>query len=574
MKQRNKRLSARITGITTLVALQLRGHFVFAFRSHKKESLTKLVFYVLGIAAMTALLFLLDYLLGILSVFGLNPHVPLPLWNIPFFAYLLFSFFSVLFRLNDALFRAKDNTVLLTYPVPPQDVFLSKIVVFAIQKVLKALFFLLPLLLSLGIAYKVMVGYYFWAVLMTVLLPVFGIAIASALAIPLHHVRMFFSRHPVVQSAVVLIALIGVTWFLFYAVTLIPGDLAILQRWGTDYFPAVVQFCSLVSKILYPLALLSMMATGYVPWEGQMLARPNPFGLFPALALLTVLVLTAGLLLLSGHLAKKRFPALAVQAQEFGGKEKKKLRASNHKMPRLLSHIRCELRQNARDYRAVAGYYLLFIVTPLAILLLNAVFQAMHKSFTGEILTLFFNGLIMALIAFSTNVSAASVYSKEGQAGLLTHSFPQDELYAFLSRLFIRAAIMTASLIFTVIVYANMRTYVFVSALPLFVCLYLMYLGHLLWSAELDYMNPKLSLYSTSGNSATMNLNEFKSLVLAFIFAFLFAGLLLFFIYENGGDGIYRLLIFALIFFFGRALLFVRKVRVYGLLGYEGRGAR
>lgn len=572
--ERSRGFKARFAGIRILVALQLRGHFVFAFKTRKKESLTKLFFYVVGIAAMTGLLFLLDYLLGYLSIFGMNPHLPIPLWNMAFFGYLLVSFFSVLFRLNDALFRAKDNAILLSYPLPSQDIFISKIVAFAIQEVLKALLFLLPLLVSIGIIYSVPAGYYFWAVLMTFVIPLFGIAFASILAIPLHHARMTFAKWPLLQSISLLLFLILLTCALFYCVSLIPPKLSIIEKWATDYFPAIIVGCSWITKILYPLALLSTMAIGYAPWGSNMLSSPNPFGLAPALILIAVLLLTIGFFALAAFLAKKRFPALAIQAQEYGKKEKRKTHVSNRRLPRFLSHIKRELLQNTRDYRSVSGYYLLFIVTPLAILLLNAVFKAMSKSFTGEILTLFFNGLIMALIAFATNVSVASVYSREGQAGLLTHSFPEGRLYAFLSRIILRAGVMTISLVFTFIVYGNMRTYGVVTVFPLFLCLYLIYLGHLLWSAELDYMNPKFSLYEDTGNKSTLNLNELKSLVLAFIFAFLFAGLLLLFVYENGGDGIYHLLVFAVLFFAARVFLFVHKVRSYGLLRYEGRGGR
>ena len=572
--ERSRGFKARFSGIRILVALQLRGHFVFAFKTRKKESLTKLFFYVMGIIAMTAVLFLFDYLLGYLRIWGMGSHIPLPLWNIAFFGYLLFSFFSVLFRLNDALFRSKDNAILLAYPVQPQDIFLSKIIVFAIQEIIKALFFLLPLLLSLGLSFGTSIGFYFWSFLMAIMIPLFGIAVASVLAIPLHYVRMWFSKWPVVQSVLLLVLLILLTCGLFYVASLIPPKLNIVGKWASDYFPTILTGCSWIALILYPLALLAMMAVGYVPWDYGMQSSPNPFNLFSVLALLVVLLLIVGFFLLAWFLSRKRFPSLAIQAQEFGKKEKPKAHASNRRLPRFFSHIKLELLQNARDYRSVSGYYLLFIVTPIAILLLNAVFRAISKSFTGEILTIFFNGLIMALIVFATSVSSASVYSREGHAGLLTHSFPEDRLYAFLSRLLLRAGIMTASIIVTIIVYEQLRTYAIIPVFPLFLCLYLMYMGHLLWSAELDYMNPKFSLYEETGNKSTLNLNEFKSLALAFLFAFLFAGMLILFVYENGGDGIYHLLVFAIFFFAARAFLFVHKVRTYGLVRYEGRGER
>ena len=562
----------RIRHIGVLVVLQLRGLFIFSFRKNKKETLLKLFFYVLGIAAMTGLLFLVNFFLEYFHVLGMNPHLPLPLWNVVFLAFSVFAFLSTLFRINDSLFYSKDNEILLAYPVPAEDVFLSKIIFYGIQELVRSLFFLFPLLSSIGISYGMGAGYYFYVFLATIVLSLLCVSVSSVLSLPLFHVRRFFARFPLLQSLLFLALLIAITALVFLAMNALPENLALIEKWGLEYFPAIVRFTRDFSLWLYPFSLLSMAAVGYIPWESGMMSSPNPFSLFPILALLGVILLTAGCLVGAYFLSKKTFPALALKSQEFDKKETIGQGKKNHSLPGPLSHVKREVLVGLRDYKALGNYYLLFIVTPLAILILNSLFHSMRKSYSGEILTLFFNGLIMSLIALASNVTVSSLYSKEGQAGVITHSFPEDTLYAFMSRLFLRAIIMTASLIFSVVIYARLTTLDFVPMIPLFFCVYLLYLGHLLWSAELDIMHPKLSLYAKVGNKTSFNANELKSMVFALLFAFLFAGLLLFFMLENSNVGIYHLLAFSGFFFVGRTILFIHKVRAYGLLPYEGRG--
>ena len=562
----------RIRHIGILVALQLRGLFIFSFRKNKKETLLKLFFYVLGIAAMTGLLYFLNFVLGYFGAFGMNPNLPLSLWNVAFLAFSVFAFLSTLFRLNDSLFYSKDNEILLAYPVPAEDVFLAKIIFYTIQELVRSLFFLFPLLASLGISYGMGAGYYFYVFLATVVFSLLCVSVSSVLSIPLFHVRRFFARFPLLQSLLFLALLIGITVLVFLAMSALPENLALIEKWAAVYFPAIVRFTSGISLGLCPFSLLSLAAVGYIPWESGMMSTPNPFSLWPMLMLLGLVLLTAGCLVGAYFLSKKSFPSLAMKSQEFDKKENKGKAKKNHALPGPLSHIKREVLVSLRDYKALGNYYLLFIVTPLAILILNSLFHSMRKSYSGEILTLFFNGLIMSLIAMASNVTISSLYSKEGQAGVITHSFPEDTLYAFMSRLFLRTIIMTASLIFSIAIYDRLTVLDFMPMVPLFFCVYLLYLGHLIWSAELDIMHPRLSLYTKTGNKTSFNVNELKSMVFALIFAFLFAGLLLFFMFENSVVGIYHLLAFSIFFFAGRVVLLVHKVRTYGLLPYEGRG--
>ena len=265
-----------------------------------------------------------------------------------------------------------------------------------------------------------------------------------------------------------------------------------------------------------------------------------------------------------------------VQKSFFGhhGYSPKHEPGKNRKLPPLLSFCAKELRTIGRDYRSVIGIYLLFIVPPLATLVLNTVFESMRKSFTGELLTVIFNALIISLILLASSVSVASIYSREGKAVQQTISAPQDLRYILTSKLLLRFLLMTGSIIFTIVVYSMHCSIAYVRMDILFFCFYFLYLGHLLWSAELDYFNPMPHLYTTASGGATINKNEALSALFAILFSVLFTLLTLLFVQESIIEGFYRLLIFSTIFLVARIALFFLKIRAYGALPFEGRGDR
>ena len=240
----------------------------------------------------------------------------------------------------------------------------------------------------------------------------------------------------------------------------------------------------------------------------------------------------------------------------------------------FFSFLLKEIRVDLRSSETIAGHYLLFIVTPLAVLILNVIFNSMKKSFSGQMYTVLFNALVICLITLASNVSMASVYSREGQANYQLRASPINYIRTLTSKLFIRASIVTLSLVFTMIIYAWNNTLSYMRMDILFFCFYFLYLGHLLWSAELDYMNPQINLYAEMGANGSININEAKSSALAFVLSFAFAGLTYFFVSESVPEGFYRLLIVSTAFLGARILLFLRKVKAYGMSTYEGRGQK
>ena len=84
----------------------------------------------------------------------------------------------------------------------------------------------------------------------------------------------------------------------------------------------------------------------------------------------------------------------------------------------------------------------------------------------------------------------------------------------------------------------------------------------MLYSVELDVMNPQTERYQTEGINLN-NPNDIKSVVVAFILSTLIAFVTYFFISENMYTVWYKVFAISIIYIAYRIYLFVNKVNVY-----------
>ena len=246
------------------------------------------------------------------------------------------------------------------------------------------------------------------------------------------------------------------------------------------------------------------------------------------------------------------------------------LKNKNHIKNKNLSLFVKEILLDIRTPGLVLSNFMLFIVTPLAIALLNALFAAINTSFQGKTYTIMFNVLIIMLIVLASNVSMASIYSREGKTSYMLKAMPVNYMASLGFKLIIRAVIVIASLGLTCFLYSLYCKIDFVRYDLLFFTFVFIYLGHLLWSAELDFMNPKDNLYAAIGTNVN-NPNETISAVLTFLIAFIMMGISFFLVSTEVIYAFNKLFIIGLVFFIVRLGLFVLKIIGYGTSRSERR---
>ena len=246
------------------------------------------------------------------------------------------------------------------------------------------------------------------------------------------------------------------------------------------------------------------------------------------------------------------------------------LKAKNFKSNSFLSIFVKDVLTDIRTPGTIVSNFLLFIITPLAIAGLNAIFRAINASFQGQSFTVAFNILIIMLITLSSNVSMASIYSREGNASYMLKAAPVNYLLTLTSKLVIRAFIVVASLLATCIIYHYYSPITYLRPDLLFLTFTLAYLAHLTWSAELDFMNPQDRLYQEVGVNVN-NPNEIISAVLTFIIAGIYTGVGYFLVTTELSLSFIKLLIISAAFFIIRVGLFYLKIYAYGTSRSEER---
>ena len=244
----------------------------------------------------------------------------------------------------------------------------------------------------------------------------------------------------------------------------------------------------------------------------------------------------------------------------------KKNRVKDKKLSLFVKEILLDIRTPGQAISMI----LLFVITPLAISLLNALFAAINTSFQGKTYVIMFNVLIIMLIVLASNVTMASIYSREGKTSYMLKAMPVNYMASLGFKLLIRATIVVASLALTMVLYSTYCKITFIRYDLLFFTFVFIYLGHLLWSAELDFMNPKDNLYAALGQNVN-NPNETTSAILTFIISFAMMGISFFLISTEVSRAFIKLFIIGLVFFLIRLGLFVLKILAYGTSRAERR---
>jgi hypothetical protein len=181
----------------------------------------------------------------------------------------------------------------------------------------------------------------------------------------------------------------------------------------------------------------------------------------------------------------------------------------------------------------------------------------------GEHMVVAFNVLIVMLVVLNANCYAASIFSRDGRSSYLIKTQPSKYPILILSKLLPNTVFVFVSFVATFVIMATTMPISFLEVFMLTCAMGMSYLAHMLYSAELDLMNPQVELYATVGNSES-NPNETKATLTAFLISFIVAAAVFLLLLEGGGTSVYvKFLCIAAAVMVYRILLFFQKLRLY-----------
>ena len=538
-----------------IVMMQLKEKIDLSYLKSKKQTIANVVFGILKFIMVVVFAYLLFSFSRDYNVFSLIRYVPVSVVTVIFAVMFTLSTITCTFSLMQNLYFAKDNAILLTFPVTPNQVFLSKLIVFYIYELKKNITFLVPMFIGYGLITGFPILYYLWLLVAFVFISALSVSIGALLSIPFMVVAQFLKQRKYLQVVLFAGIMVGVFYLLIKIIALIPANINIIGTWGTlfwqiqDFLNAfIVNF-----KVFYDLVIMiTGTRSGFI------------FTSFSQQTFITfgILVFTIiSILGLSFLLTRPLFFKMASTPFEY--KKNAVLIPKNNKVrSKFISSLRKEFIINLRTPDLLFSNFSVFAMLPIAIFLLNKIYSAMNTGLLGQYMTLSFNVLIILLILLSTNSIVASAYSKEGGSSYLIKTKPATYHISLLAKLIFNLCLMTLSLVMTMVIFKITNNLPIGDIILFFFAMLFIYVGHLFWSAEMDVMNPQTEQYATTGGHSN-NPNENKSNLFAFLLAFLFFIVSLLLFTEGITVAWIKVMCIALAFMIARIYLFFAKVQVY-----------
>lgn len=542
-------------GLKTLCLMQLKEKIDFSFLKSRKQTIFKVVLTLLKFALITAVIYFGLYIIGYLRLVSLLPGIPENFFAVIFTFIIMLSIIVCTFGLVKTLYFSRDNFVLLTMPVKRTQVFLSKIIVFGIYEYLRNLYFVLPLLLSLGIINKMPFYFYLWLPIAILIITCTCVSIGALLSIPMLFIENFIKSYKIIEYTVVALMIAGISIILILLINAIPENFDLIGTWGTTFWE-VQKFLTKFNQIFMPFYILTIAITGT-----RYGISNHFFGKEQFIDLGIVVLAVAIIFALTFLIVRPLYFHMASTPFEFRKKTINKT-FRNKQISALKSNIKKDI---MITYRTPEKFYLLITILiglPLAIFLLNKIYLAMDTRLTGTNMSIAFNILMILLIVLSTSTNLAHIISEEGGASYLIKTHPKSYIKSILSKLILNFVCVSVSLLITVVIFTSFLKIGIIKTGIVYLTLLCIYTGHMLYSVELDVMNPQTERYQTEDINLN-NPNDIKSVVVAFILSTLIAFVTYFFISENMYTVWYKVFAISIIYIAYRIYLFVNKINVY-----------
>ena len=526
--------------IKYLMLMQMGDHI----RRRKNDSLKKKAFIiflkvVLAIVVTAALTFVFSYLQNTVHV-KISKQLLVSLLIIS----QVISIISCTSNLLSVLYLGKDNTLLLAFPCSYGEIFTSKLAVFGYEELKKSVYFTLPFFISFGLFAN---NALYWVFLLPVLLIscLFPVIIGALISIPLIHVKRFFEKRVILTATLIVASLV----LAFYGVTIIlsklPDPLRLIAIYG--------KFIATVEEFLIS---LSSWGLWYI-FVGETMFN-NLSILYFILYLLTFLTFTFIVLFVAKPIYFK-----AVSSSVEAGRTKKH-KVKKHKLNNLfLTFFRKELTLFLRNSQAVTSAVFTIFLFPLISYVFNFVLVAINQNVLGEFMSIAFNVMITFSILSSNNANCASSISKEGSEFAVLKTAPTDTSVICWAKIAVTEIINVTSILTTVIVLFYTTTISPINIALLAILLIVLTTSHILWSFQLDIVNPQILQYATKGNEVINNPNVAKSVVIGFVISLLAGVTILLMFMENYLFGWIRVMLLAFAFAFFRLYLLNNNVKVY-----------
>ncbi|HHU24236.1 MAG TPA: hypothetical protein GXZ57_04005 [Acholeplasmataceae bacterium] len=536
--------------LKTLVAMQLANRLAFSIKRNKGRVIA-------GISVKVTLFFGLIFLIAmIIPTFQGLTYITVNttlLQAILFFTQI-FALIACTIGLMNTLYTSKDNAILLALPAHHSEIFVSKLIVFYYFEFRKNLLLLLPLFLGYGYHFRQLYGFDFAFIskvfLMAVVIPLFPVLIGALLSIPLVFIVNYLKRHPFLNAVVV-----GILMFLaFLGISSLVSIVTQKEHLRLDTFIDI-----LVTGVSEGIPRFNKLSLFYNNINNFIFSGNNFSVLFGNLGI--VLAVIAGLLVLVFTVSIWTYFRLTVftfeQAKTNRYRSQMKQTSNTY-----FTFLKKEIKSLLRSSDQLIAQFFSLLLLPFLLYILNLIFLSFKISPFGEKIVVGVNLCIGLLLLTTANTNSATALTREGTEFYLLKTTPTNLKSITWAKLTINFAASILMILATVI--ALLKVHVFSSGITLMIGLIFLLInsGHILWSYELDLMNPRFLEYANS-QSIDDNPNATKSILIGTVISLGLCGIAIAMLFENVATGWIRLLLLSLVFFGIRLYMLLSKSKLY-----------
>lgn len=473
------------------------------------------------------------------------------------------STFTCTIELIKSLYMAEDNQMLITYPISANRIFLSKIIVFYLYEIYKNFTFTLPIFLAYGFLAPVTWFFFIWVFLSFFFISMIPVVLAVVFSIPGLFINRFMTRFRLAKIFLYLTILGLLVYALVRLFLLIPDEINILSYWGPIkiLLTNITNFFQHYFAVVY--ALVIMVVGKYDATMHYSYFSGDVWLIFLTL-LVTIAVLFASVYFLS------RYIFIKMTSKSFEYEKRTKIKVlMNRRLPRFLTFIIKELRLLFRTGDFAYNFVATYVSIPLFVLLINQIFASMDLYLNGRFIIQVFTILIIMLPLLSSNSLIATMYSKEGRTAYLKRTKPVNAIFPLLAKLIPNIFLSLLSLAISLYVFNFYFNYLLINIMFLSLALAFIQIGHLLFCALIDLMNPQNEQYATAGERYS-NPNEIKATIFAFAVAFLTAFIILGLVLEEQSSperlfnlAFLKIAILGIVFLGVAIYMFIEKIKAY-----------
>lgn len=456
-------------------------------------------------------------------IFNIIHFVP----TIELFIFLIFllqliSIISCMIKTRDGLYLSSDNQLLLSYPVPHWLVFTSKILINYILELIRSLTLTLPLFLSYAtiVPNIINANYVVSSIFYSVLLPLMPVLIGALLSIPFVYITKIFKQSTVIKGIFTLGLFALLIWITIAITRFIQANspLRIAALYNT--------FNQMVTDFLHNVNRFSL----YAQLVGWGMCGGDPLLIFyEHISMLGVIVGTA---VVSIILSLLTFYKLASHAGESATKKKHKSINVVHNST-FTAFLRKEFTLSIRNIGNFASDYVFLFAMPFVLVILTCIYVNIDRNSLGLSLTYGFIGIIVLVMLCASNTASATAISSEGTEFALLKTAPGKTSNIIWSKLLINFVISAVALLATfvilnIVLIPDINKGLLDSGKLWLVFFYALIIegGFLLWSIQLDILNPKLREYANAKNRSELK-NASQSIVIGLLFSLIFSAILI-----------------------------------------------